>query len=341
MQDVVARCSQLSIPIQAILELTYRCNLHCAHCYVDINEPDELTFEEWKGVIDQLKAAGTIYLLLTGGEIMLRSDFLEIAGYARHSGFILNLMTNCSRLTPEIAQSLAGLKPASVATSLYGASAEIHESVTRVAGSYQRTLEGIKLLVDYGLTPLVQTTVMKSNLSELAQIKSLVTGLGAEASIDIGMAPSKTGAAFPFQCEPGIEELIRCGWRPAAPAEIENNGKGLCKAGKALCSVSPHGNVFPCLMFPMRLGNLKQSKFDIIWRLEPCAELRYLRSMRRNDLYACRQCHLSAYCQRCTGIVYIESGRANGPSSSACRQAQIRWQLSQAAEVISCPRNST
>jgi AdoMet-dependent heme synthase len=341
MQDVVARCSQLSIPVQAILELTYRCNLRCVHCYIDIEEADEMTLEEWEGVIDQLKAAGTIYLLLTGGEIMLRGDFLEIAAYARRSGFILSIMTNCSLLTPEIAQDIAELKPASIATSLYGASAETHESVTRVTGSYERTLEGIKLLVDRGLIPLVQTSIMKSNLTELAQIKRLVTSLGAEGSIDIGMAPSKTGAVFPFQCEPGMEELVRCGWRPDAPIEIRNDGQGLCKAGKALCSVSPNGNVFPCLMFPMRLGSFKQSKFDLMWRLDPCAELRYLRSMRRNDLYACSQCHLALYCQRCTGIVYLESGRANGPSSSACRQAQIRWQLSQATEVISCPKNPT
>jgi len=166
-----------------------------------------------------------------------------------------------------------------------------------------------------------------------------VKSLGAEASIDIGIAPSKTGAAFPFQCEPSVEELARCGWRPDTLGEVQNDGHGLCKAGKALCSVSPNGDVFPCLIFPLRLGNLRQSSFDILWRLEPCAELRYLRSMRRNDLYACRQCHLAAYCQRCTGIAYLESGRANGPGSSACRQAQTRWQLSQAAEVIPCPKN--
>ena len=84
---------------------------------------------------------------------------------------------------------------------------------------------------------------------------------------------------------------------------------------------------------PLKLGNLKQSSFDMIWRLEPSAELRYLRSMGRSDLYACNQCHLAAYCQRCTGIVYVESCRPDGPSSGACRQAQTRWRLDHATEV--------
>jgi radical SAM protein with 4Fe4S-binding SPASM domain len=339
LQDVIARCSRLNIPAQAVLELTYRCNLRCVHCYVDVNATGELTSEEWKVVIDQLKAAGTIYLLFTGGEVMIRPDFLEIATYARRSGFFIGLLTNCTLLTPDMARDIAELKPFSVSTSLYGATAATHESVTRVIGSFNRTIEGIKSLVDGGIAPIVQTLVMKSNMAELSQIKTLVTSLGAETSIDIGIAPSRSGGDFPFQYEPSVEELTRCGWRPDIKGEVKNSCQGLCKAGKAMCSISPDGDVFPCLMFPLKLGNLKQSSFDVMWRLEPCAELRYIRSMKRTDLYACNECHLAAYCQRCTGIAFIESGRSDGPSSSACRQAQTRWRLNQAAEVTLCPEN--
>jgi radical SAM protein with 4Fe4S-binding SPASM domain len=339
LQDVIARCSQLSIPAQAILELTYRCNLRCVHCYVDVNETGELTSEEWKVVIDQLKVTGTIYLVFTGGEVMIRPDFLEIATYARRSGFFIGLLTNCTLLTPDMARDIAELKPFSIATSLYGATEATHESVTQVIGSFNRTIEGIKSLVDHGIAPIVQTLIMKSNLAELSQIERLVASLGAETSIDIGIAPSKSGRAFPFQYEPGVEELARCGWRPDIQGEDKNDGQGLCKAGKAMCSISPNGDVFPCPMFPLKLGNLRKSSFDIMWRLEPCAELRYLRSMRRSDLYACKECHLAAYCQRCTGIAFIESGRSDSPSSSACRQAQTRWRLTQAAEVTPCAEN--
>jgi MoaA/NifB/PqqE/SkfB family radical SAM enzyme len=202
---------------------------------------------------------------------MLRSDFLEIATYARRNGFILSLMTNCTLLTPQMAQNIAELKPASITTSLYGALSATHKSVTRITGSYERTLEGIKSLINHGLTPLVQTVIMKSNLTELAQIQRLVKSLGAEVSIDIGIAPSKTGATFPFRCEPSLEALARCGWQPDTPGAVPYGGQGLCKAGKSLCSVSPNDNVLPCLIFPLRLGNLRQSSLDTLWRLEPCA----------------------------------------------------------------------
>ncbi|MFC1893829.1 radical SAM/SPASM domain-containing protein [Chloroflexota bacterium] len=332
---VIAKCARLGIPVQVVLELTYRCNLRCAHCYVDLDETDELTLEEWKDVLHQLKAAGTIYLLLTGGEIMVRADFLDIATYARQDGFILGMLTNCSLVTPAISQAIAELRPFSIATSLYGATASTHESVTKVPGSFQRTLEGIKLLVGAGLVPTVQVMVMKTNTRELPQIQKLVNSLGAVARIDIGMAPSKTGADIPFRYEPGVAELVGCGWQPEIPDLTEGHGLQLCKAGKAMCSISPRGDVFPCIMFPLKLGNLRKSSFSSIWQLEPCAELRYLRSMRRSDLYGCNQCELSAYCQRCTGIAYIESGRADSPSPSACRQAQTRWRLTQAVEVRS------
>jgi radical SAM protein with 4Fe4S-binding SPASM domain len=333
LQEVIARCSQLSIPAKAILELTYRCNLRCVHCYIDTPETDELTLVEWKGIIDQLKAAGTIYLLLTGGEALMRDDFLEIATYARRSGFIIDLMTNGTLLTHDLAQDIAGLKPGSITTSLYGVTQATHEAVTRVNGSYEKTIEGIRLLVKYGLHPLVQTVIMKSNVNELTQIEKLVQSLGALSIIDLGMAPSKTGADYPFQYEPSEEELVRCNWRPACRSGQEKEGQGLCKAGKALCSVAPGGDVFPCLMFPLKLGNLKLSSFERIWRIDPCAELRYLRAIKRTDLYACSQCHLAAYCQRCTGVAFMESGRPEGSGSSACRQAQTRWRLNHTKEV--------
>lgn len=327
MQEVMKKCSGLNIPIQVALELTYRCNLQCAHCYIDISEADELTLEEWKGVLDQLKAAGTMYIALTGGEIMVRQDFLDIATYARRNGFLISFMTNCTLVTPYLSRAIAELQPFTVGTSLYGATAATHEAVTRVSGSFQRTLAGIKLFVDAGLIPTVQTIAMKTNIAELSQMKEVVESVGATVHIEVGMAPSKTGALFPFQYEPVAEDLLDCRWLVHASDRINNAEPQLCRAGKSYCSISPEGNVFPCLMFPMKLGNLRQSSFESVWRLEPRAELRYLRSMRRSDLYACNGCELVAYCDRCTGSAYLESGRADGPSPSACRQAEMRWRL--------------
>ena len=340
LHQVIGRFSRLNIPAQVTLELTYRCNLRCAHCYIDLAETDGLSLKEWQGVIDQLKSAGAIYLLFTGGEIMVRPDFLDIARYARHNGFFVAFLTNFTLVTPAISQAIAQLRPFSIGTSLYGATAATHETVTKVPGSFQWTLGGIKQMVSAGLVPVVQITVMKTNVAELPRMKELVESLGAVARFSTSMTPSKTGSHFPLQYQPDINELLSCGsyqdiLGPHRPGAL------LCQAGRGICSISPHGDVFPCIMFPMKLGNLRHSSFNSIWRLEPCAELLYLRSMRRSDLYACKECELNAYCQRCAGIAYIESGRADGPSPSTCRQVQTRWRLNQATEVRPCQENPT
>ena len=333
LRETLAKCAKLNIPAQVTIELTYRCNLKCAHCYVDLEENDTLTFDEWKAVLGQLKDAGTIYLLFTGGEVMTHPFFLELASYARSSGFFISLLTNCTPVTPDIAETIAALRPLYLGTSLYGATAATHEMITQVPGSFQKTIEGMKLLIRYGIVPTVQITIMGNNVKEVSSMKELVESLGAAMMIDIGIVPSKSGADFPFQHEADVEDLICSGWQPETPAILEDLGPQPCKAGKGICSISPNGDVFPCVLFPLKLGNLRQSNFSSIWRLEPSAELRYLRSMTRHSFHACTECEIRDYCQRCTGTVYLESGGFDGPGSSACRQADVRWRLSEAVEV--------
>jgi radical SAM protein with 4Fe4S-binding SPASM domain len=159
--------------------------------------------------------------------------------------------------------------------------------------------------------------------------------------VNFAMAPSKTVSTHPFEYEAGYEALLCSGWKPDQPGFDKTEMPQLCKAGKSSCSVSPDGCVYPCIMMPLKLGSLKESSFESLWHIEPCAELRYLRSMRRSDLYACYDCELRAFCQRCAGVAYIESGELNGPGTSACRQALMRWQLIQAEEVRSCEKKST
>ena len=335
MWEVMDKASALSIPLQVALELTYRCNLRCAHCYIDFIEKEELSLLEWKDVLHQLKSAGTIYLLFTGGELTVRDDFLEILSYARARGFFIGLLTNSTRITPPIAQAISNLRPFVLGTSLYGATAASHETVTHIPGSFHKTLEGVKLLSDAGVVPTVQVLTMKSNLSELPQVEELVKSLGARTRIGFGMAPTKSGADFPSRYEPRIEELMSCG-RATETTSVMSSGPGPCKAGRSICSISPRGDVFPCIMFSLKLGNLRLSNFDSIWNLEPCTELQRIRSMKQSDLHACGACEVKAYCKRCTGSAYAETGSINKASPSACRQARMHAQIAAEQKVSPC-----
>ncbi len=337
MHEVIQKCAELHVPLQATLEITYRCNLRCVHCYSDIRVPksEELSFEEWRESLEQLKRAGTAFLLFTGGEIMMRDDILGIASFARSSGFIVGFYSNCTLIDSETARAMAELKPFSITTTLYGATPDTHDSVTGCPGSFDGTIEGIRHLVEAGIAPMVQILAMHSNAAELLSASEMVAALGARHRVNFAMAPSKSGHSFPFLCEATVDDLLASGWRPGSPVTGRTPKPHICRAGRTIASVAPNGEVSPCVMLPLNLGKLPERDFDTIWSHAPCAELRYLRSMGRTDLYQCIDCEFREFCERCTGIAYTESGRLDGPSESACRQAKVRMRLTQAEEVRS------
>src|SRR5437868_14362963 len=123
----LARAAQ--VPLHVLLELTYRCNVRCVHCYL-AGQEREMTLPELLPVLDDLADAGCLILTLSGGEVLLRKDFFEIAGAARARGFALRIFTNATMVTPRIADRIAALDPVVGETSLLGGDAATHDGVT-------------------------------------------------------------------------------------------------------------------------------------------------------------------------------------------------------------------
>ena len=94
MQEMGSRALTLGVPLSVHLDLTYRCNEHCIHCYLDQEDHGEMNTAEIKGVLDQLAAAGVFFLVFSGGEIFLRTDLFELIEHARSLMFCVKLKTN-------------------------------------------------------------------------------------------------------------------------------------------------------------------------------------------------------------------------------------------------------
>ena len=107
-------------PFRGQIELTYRCNLNCIHCYCKGIEDKELTTEEWKKILDVLQKEGCLHLCFTGGEPLIRDDFLEIYSYAKTKGFIITLFTNGQALTAKIINYLVKSPPMAIEITLNG-----------------------------------------------------------------------------------------------------------------------------------------------------------------------------------------------------------------------------
>ena len=330
-EEVVNRCVEKCIPYAAMFELTYKCNLNCRHCYVvNDNDGTELLTEEIMDILDQLAEMNTIFMAFTGGEIFTREDLFEIARYAKRKGFLLTFMTNGTLITPEKIEEIKKLKPIKFETSIYGATAKTHDYVTRVKGSFERTVEAIKGLTEQGIVVTIKTILMNSNIREYKEMEALAEGLGVHPSMNPGLAPRRDGSLEPLQFDLSFDDMVE--YLPEENdeamlsylSEKKSSERFICKAGKAGCCISPDGTVYPCIMMPMAVGNLRENSFKEIWHTEPSHELKRLRNLTSDSLPTCSECDLASFCIRCPGVVYLETGDIVGASPSACRYAQWR-----------------
>jgi MoaA/NifB/PqqE/SkfB family radical SAM enzyme len=173
------------VPIVGTIEVTWRCPIRCVHCYNNLPIGDqearlnELTYQEHCRILDEITEAGCLWLLYTGGEIFARKDFLDIYTYAKKKGLLITLFTNGTLITPEIADYLAEWRPFSIEITLYGRSKETYERITGIPGSFERCMQGIRLLIDRGLPLKLKTMALTVNKDEVWEIKRFAEeGLG-------------------------------------------------------------------------------------------------------------------------------------------------------------------
>jgi radical SAM protein with 4Fe4S-binding SPASM domain len=331
MHQVMRIASANLRPLHACLELTYRCNLHCRHCYIDPclrqSPSHELTAGEWGGVLDQLRDAGTLSLLLTGGEIFTRPDFLDIAFEAKRRKFLLWLVTNGTMISSADAFRLKALRPYWTGISLYGASADTHEAITGCVGSFEATVGAIKLLKEQGLRVMIQAMLMDENVRDASAILDLAASMDVAVHMSHELVPTKGCALGPLQYEAAFEGLEACVSPERLLEGFPADGPSMCRAGRGVCAISPTGEVSPCLLMPLRVGSVRESTFEELWRTHPSDELEDLRSIDEQDFSECRGCEIAAYCNRCPGVALGEAGSLTGRPLSACRHAAVRFRL--------------
>jgi len=327
---LLQRAQRGNVPLSAMFELTGRCNLDCGHCYLDIaHPPDEMTTAQAFHVIDELRRAGTMFLTLTGGEIFLRPDTLEIAAHARKQGLALRLFTNATRVTRELAEKIARIKPLAVEVSIYGTHAAAHDTVVKRRSTLRRTLRGVVRLRRAGVPVGLKAPLMSTVTGEVEKLLALADRLGAKMTFDPFVTPRHDGDNAPLATRADGEALARAMShprlglvgsslpRPLSPDQIP------CALGRRTVKVSPTGDVYPCPTYPTPIGNLLERPFAELWAGGELLDR--LRAIRVSDLQGdCHDCHQSGYCSRCTAVALLEHGRELGPSRESCRVADAK-----------------
>ncbi len=331
--ELTAKAAARIVPLSVHFDLTWRCNEHCMHCYVCDRTVPEMPLAGVEDVLRQLAGAGTLFLCLSGGEILLREDIIPIVEAARALLFNVTLKTNGTLLGEREARRFAELAVSQVHVTLHSSRPDIHDGITGVPGSFDRTLAALRLLAGFGVRTRITHVAMPHTAADLPALRGLAAAVGADLKVDPTVTPDMdgrdAGAALRVQI-PDLRELFRdpsivddpdkfCAPPAAAGPDVLDDFS--CGAGHNACYISPAGDVMPCIQFPNICGNVRKQPFIEIWRSSEA--FARIRAIRTRDLPVCRACANVSICSRCPGLAYM-AGDLRGPSLLDCEKAYAR-----------------
>lgn len=335
-------------PISGMFELTDRCNLSCVHCYInqsvgcENSRRSELSTDQVKRILDQAAEAGCLFLVFTGGEVFVRQDFLEIFEYARRLGILVTIFTNGTMLNRHIVEKLADLQPRQVEISIYGATAETYEKITKVPGSFDRCVKGIDLLMEKNIPLELKTILLKPNVHEIAEMQQFAEDRGLHFRYDGVLWPRLDNHEIPDDYRLTAEELVA--FDQADPVRIKEwtriykeFGNRVvrsefvfnCGAGHRSFHIDSTGKMSICTMVRKPAYDLSEMSF-----IEAFDKLGELRKLRREKDTKCRTCTLGGLCAQCPGWSQSMYNDFETESDFLCEIAHLREKMIKKSIII-------
>lgn len=335
---------QMRPPFMVSYSITQKCNLKCKHCYSDSVDQaawDELSTGEALRIVDDLAQWGIGLLIIDGGEPLCREDLLDIIKYASSKGIRTTIGSNGILIDDEMAKKMGDAGVMAVAISVDGADAVTHDSFRGVAGAFEQTLKGIEACRNADLPFQLNMVIRKDNLPQLENMLRLAVDLGANAAevFDLVMAGRAKNEckelvlsleerrtvmerlAIAQEDYPIVIRVPGCPMYPLIlqeknikpkhfPAEmlrrIPYYGRG-CAAGMPMgyAMVRSNGEVNPCMLLQVNLGNAKEQSIVSIWENSAV-----LAQLRQRELLKgeCGVCSYQTTCSGCRGRAYEETG---------------------------------
>ena len=321
--------------------LTKRCNLTCAHCYIAAGSwhtaAGELSTKECHRVLDEiLELNQSPMLILSGGEPLLREDLEEIAQHGSSGGATVVIGTNGTRLSHVRIESLMKAGVSGVAISVDSLRSEYHDRFRHGAGALEDTLAAIDRVREHELDFVIQTSLTRGNRQELSELVSWAADKGAVSFnlyflVPTGRAERMAGLAPPeneevlhelvsleatyrgrmmirSKCQPQIMRYVAEG---DSQSGLLNYGTR-CPCGVHYCRITPEGKLTPCPYTPVVAGDLRENSFREIWEDSPV-----FHTLRHGELGGkCGRCEYREICGGCRARAEAETGDLLGPDDS-------------------------
>ena len=325
---LIRRAQQHLVPLGVHIDVTYRCDLDCVHCYLEDRKREELTLEEYETLFAELRSMGTLFLLVSGGEIFHRPDGLKILQAARRERFEVRIITHGGHIDRALAEELAAIQIRVVAMSVYSAEPGIHDEITKVDGSWQRTVDAARFLRDAGVPVMFKCVLMTPNAGVAEEMKALAAEVGAGIEFAIEIKGDNRGSDALMELNVDLDARIAmhdCVYPTIADAgalPMFSPDEHTCLAGNASCYISPDGTVQPCLDWEEEAGNIRDGGFAAVWESSPV--FRRARLIRRSSFENCGGCSNFDVCELCPAKAHRETGRTTGSAPSKCRETMAK-----------------
>jgi MoaA/NifB/PqqE/SkfB family radical SAM enzyme len=308
-----------AIPLTAQFEITYRCNHLCTFCYNSPTGQRELTTPQIFEALRKISEFGVLYLTLTGGEALCHKDFFKIAREAKRLGMALRIYSNGYLMAdPKMVRRIVELNPMEVEISIHGARPESHDALTKIKGSYEKTVRAIENLVEAGVKVVLKCPITSLNQDELFEIKAFGDRFGLQVQFDAVITPKDDGDTSHFDLRPTdafyarywAEDYLKLhgGRMPPKKNHCASEGsEANCGTGRSGFTLDPYGNVLPCVALRRPVANiLEVDSLEQVWNTSPVLiEVRDLAVKARD---AMNRHELGDYVQFCPGVAETQTG---------------------------------
>jgi MoaA/NifB/PqqE/SkfB family radical SAM enzyme len=320
-------------PISGSLALTYRCNLSCVHCYLDgARRQPEISTAGWLAIIEQLEPAGCLWLLLTGGEPLLRPDFAEIYLAAKRRGMLVIVFTNGTLVDEAVVELWREWPPHAVEITLYGYSAATYGRITGHPEAREKVYDAVARLARAGVPMRLKTMALRQNVEELDRLRDYSAARGLPFRFDGEIAPTLNGSLKPWDTRLPAERIVELeladSWkREAWRSYLEWAGQPKvqttlfqCGGGRVSFFVDPAGQLGLCL-FDRPLVDLTREPVAAGWSGA-------LRRRREETLlpadHPCNGCPGRVHCEICPPLARMACGDEQAVPEPACELGRCR-----------------
>lgn len=304
---------KVSSLVSVHLEVTSRCNERCVHCYIPHDKKNRtLNVKDIFSILKQCRELNVLHVTISGGEPLLHPGIVKILRKCREYDFSVSVLTNLTHISPEIIEEMKKNKLLGVQTSLYSMLPAVHDAITSLKGSCEKTKQSILTLIKANVPMQINCPIMEQNKDSFFEVIEWAKELGIASSYDFSligsydsnngnladrltMAELKTILKKQIEKDKNLLNLLK---KEEKTKDGESPEDPICSVGTSSLCISETGIVYPCVGWQsFQVGSIFENTLAQIWENSP--QLNKLRALRKKDFPTCLNCENKSFCTMC------------------------------------------